>query len=150
MAARRLVAVMLVLLFLSSLAAALAPVERPDEDAPESTPAPATKPVSDEGRLVRKTIDADAKREATVKVRVGDQLQLRVRSSKPRTIELLRLGPTDDAALGVPATFDVLATQEGTFPIRILETGRRIGQIEIRPVRRARTEPARPASVARS
>jgi hypothetical protein len=149
-AARRLVAVMLVLLFLSSLAAALAPVESPDEDTPEPTPTPAGEPVADEGRLVRETIDAWEKPESVVKVRVGDQLQLRVRGRKPGTVELLRLGPTEDVEPGVPAVFDVLATDQGTFPIRILETGKRIGAIEIRPARRARTGPAQPPSAARS
>ena len=93
MAARRLIAVMLVLLFLSSLAAALAPVDTGREETTSTTSTTdTTARASTEGKLVRATLDARGKGEPRVRVSVGDQLQLRVRTTRPGTVELVGLG----------------------------------------------------------
>lgn len=141
MAARRLIAVMLVLLFLSSLAAALAPVERqPDEPSTTSTTDafPATALAG--GDPVHETLAADPKDPPRVDAAVGDQLQLRVTSRRPATLELVGLGPTEDVDPDAPALFDVLLDRKGTFRIRELETGKVVGEILVSP--RARTESA--------
>src|SRR5687768_7679299 len=106
MAARRLIAVMLVLLFLSSLAAALAPVE-PQRDEETSTTATETAPGATltGGDRVRETLAADLKDPPRVKAAVGDQLQLRVTSKRAATLELVRLGPTEDVDPAAPALF---------------------------------------------
>jgi hypothetical protein len=147
-AARRLIAVMLVLLFLSSLAAALAPVDTEREDT-APTPVP-TEPVTDEaseGELVREELDARGKRTPMVRARVGDQLQLRVRSERPATVELVGLGLTEDVDPLAPARFDLLLERPGTIKVRELESPRRpLGTIEVsRPARKASPKARAPA-----
>ncbi len=141
MAARRLIAVMLVLLFLSSLAAALAPVERPSEEPTTTTTETVPSAAPGQGELIREVIDARAPRPRTIEAKVGDQLQLRVTGRRPATIELAGLGPTDDLDPLAPAMFDVLLNTKGSYAVRELESGRKIGTIEVSP-RRAPKEPA--------
>jgi hypothetical protein len=142
MAARRLVAVMLVLLFLSSLAAALAPVENrsADED-PPATPAP-TKTASDDGELVQATVVAGALRPRPVTAHVGDQLRLRVIGSRPATVEIAAFGVTEDLDPLAPARFDLFLDRPGKFLVRVLGTGRELGRIVVRPSPGARKERA--------
>jgi hypothetical protein len=119
-AARRLIAVMLVLLFLSSLAAALAPVERQSDETTTATTATDTEPVAEQGDVVRATLDGDAKRPQRVRAKVGDQLRLRVTSDRVATVELVGLGPTEDVDPVAPALFDVLLSEAGRFEVREL------------------------------
>ena len=149
MAARRLIAVMLVLLFLSSLAAALAPVERQaGETSTTTTPEPQSETPDGGGRIVRATLDAGAKRPGTVRARVGDQLQLRVTGPRVATIELAGLGPTADVDPLAPARFDVLLVAPGEYTVRTLQSGRPVGRIVVSPraPRAADSGPARPRS----
>ncbi len=147
MAARRLIAILLVLLFLSSLAAALAPVQRGIESTSttgtqtttaEAEPAP-PEAGGTEPRRITQSVDASAKRLAVIRARPGDQLELRVTSRKSGTIELARIGPTEDVGPRQPALFDVLLRTEVVYPIRFLETRRTIA--EIRVVGRGRRPP---------
>lgn len=144
MAARRLIAVMLVLLFLSSLAAALAPVGREPDEETTTTTTPLTDitETGGEARLVRGRLDAGSKRPAVVRAGTGDQLQLRVTGRRPGTVELVGLGATEDLDPEAPALFDVLLDSEGRFPVEFLESGRRIGTIRVSP--RVPREPAPP------
>ncbi len=149
MAARRLIAVMLVLLFLSSLAAAFAPVERSSETTSSTTPEPLPDLAKDDGKLLRETIAPAAKRPPTIAARVGDQLQLRVEVDRPATLELVGLGDVEDADPVAPALFDVLLEEEGRFPIRVLQSRRRVGTIQVSPPP-APTGPAPAAAQSRS
>ncbi len=144
MAARRLVVVMLVLLFVSSLAAALAPVQPTSEEpAPDPVvPAPIT-PIPQAGTLVEATVAADAEEAPTISVSVGDQLRLGVSGRRPGTVELVGLGPVEDFDRFAPAHFDVLLTEPGTYPVRLLGEGRVIATIEAkRPVPAAPEPPS--------
>ncbi|MDQ3572900.1 MAG: hypothetical protein M3383_08590 [Actinomycetota bacterium] len=135
---RRLVVVMLVLLFVSSLVAALAPVRTPvDEPPADPDPrVPAAQPAVGSPKLVEGRIDADAKELPTISVAVGDQLRLEVMSRTPGTVELVGLGPTDDVDRFDPAVFDVLLTEEDTYPVRFLGTRKPIGTIEATEAKR--------------
>src|SRR5688572_6616422 len=112
---------MLVLLFLSSLAAALAPVEPPEETTSTTTES-LTEPAPGRGALLRETIDAGAKRPRTIEAQTGDQLQLRVTARRPGTIEIVGLGADEDVDPLAPALFDVLLDRAGRFPVRELES----------------------------
>lgn len=131
MAARRLIAVMLVLLFLSSLAAALAPVDERLRTEETTTEEPLPEPETEEGELLRHSLDADAERPRTIRASVGDQLQLRVTARRVGTIELAGLGADEDVGPDAPALFDVLLDRQGRFPVRERESGRRVGVIEV-------------------
>lgn len=133
LAARRLIAVLLVLLFLSSLAAALAPVEGPDStesSTSTSTTATATDGDTGPGTLIRQSIDASVGEPVTIRAETGDQLQLRVTSTNAGTIELEGLGDTEDVGPDAPALFDVLLEDEDDFAVRFLG-GREIATIRV-------------------
>ncbi len=145
MAARRLIAILLVLLFLSSLAAALAPVQRTEKSVSTTTssessttdaenPDPATLPGAAAGnmpRLIEQQVDTSREQAPTIRARVGDQLQLRVTSRTPGTVELAGIGATEDIGAAQPAFFDVILRNAGTYRVRFLDTGREIARIEV-------------------
>ncbi|MDQ3727970.1 MAG: hypothetical protein M3355_00110 [Actinomycetota bacterium] len=140
MAARRLIAILLVMLFLSSLAAALAPVQQGVEkgassqtSTTESTSNAPTLPESaaNEPQLIRQSVDASKARPPLIRADLGDQLQLRVTSRRSGTVELVDVGPTEDVGPNQPAFFDVLLRREGTFPVRFLDTDREVATIKV-------------------
>ena len=96
---------------------------------------------------MHRKLAADPKDPPRVEAAVGDQLQLRVTSKRPATLELVRLGPTEDVDPAAPALFDVLLDRKGTFksarsrPARwsarsgsALELGRGQLQVKLGPV----------------
>jgi hypothetical protein len=144
LAARRLIAILLVLLFLSSLAAALAPVGR--DRAPigpvTSTGTTTTstgpgvvpvEPVAEGGSLVRERVAASAAKPQKVKAAAGDQLQLRVTSRTPGTLSIPVLGVSEDVDPEAPADFDVLLTDPGTFHVVFLGSDKAVASIEVSP-----------------
>jgi hypothetical protein len=143
MAARRLIAILLVLLFLSSLAAALAPVQEgvkngTSTESTSTTAESATLPedgATDEGRLIAQSVDASGLRPAVVRARAGDRLELRVTSHRSGTVELEGLGPAEDVGPHQPAYFDVFLRDDGSFPVRFIDTGIEIARIEVAPAR---------------
>jgi hypothetical protein len=131
-AARRLLIVMLVLLGVSTVAAALVPVERDaGSDDTTTTSTPTTKRPT--GRLVPKAIHAGAPEPQTVRVEVGDQLQLEVTSKSAHQVEIPRLGELEDVDPDAPARFDLLLFDRGRFPVRLVEVERKIGEIVVGP-----------------
>lgn len=144
MAARRLIAILLVLLFLSSLAAALAPVRQTgksvstsstDTSTTEATASPPTLPATGGSvgapGLINQSVDAATKKAPLIRAGVGDQLQLRVTSQRTGTVELVNIGPTEDVGPQQPAFFDVLLRDEGTYPVRLLGTDSEIARIKV-------------------
>jgi len=131
------------MLFLSSLAAALAPVQQgvdeggsSETSTEESTTSSALEPnlPSSEPQLIRQQVDASQERPVIIRADLGDQLQLRVTSERPGTVELSGLGPTEDVGPDQPAHFDVLLESDGNFPVRFLEperTEREFARIEV-------------------
>jgi len=144
-AARRLIAILLVLLFLSSLAAALAPVEdRTGTESSSTSTSTSDAPTlpetgGEDARVVTQSVDASATRPALVRVKVGDRLRLRVTSRRRGTVELVGLGPAEDVGPRQPADFDVFLREEGSYPVQFLDTQRDAALIEVSP---PRTEPA--------
>jgi hypothetical protein len=130
--ARRLLIVMLVLLGLSTLAAALVPPQRePGGTATTQTTSPRTSKLPPGGELVRATIDADGRRPERIEVPLGDQLALEVRSRRLAEIQIPALGLIEDATRGAPARFDILARREGAFEVRRIEPRVRLGVIGV-------------------
>lgn len=141
MAARRLVVAMLVMLALSTLAAALVPRAAPKPGKQNTVPArgatprrPALPPPAPAaGRLRRSTLAADARRPTTVTVARGDQLLLRVAAATADQVEIEGLGQVQPVQPGTPALFDLLADRPGLFAVRLVDSGRRVGSIRVRP-----------------
>jgi hypothetical protein len=153
MAARRLVIVMLVLLGISTLAAALIPT--PDRSGPstDSTDTIASLPEQPQpsqaaGRLVSRKIRIDDK-PAIVRVHPGDELRLTVSGPFADDIEIPAFGLTTTMTPYAPATFDVIVPEAGSFAIRAVQTGRPVGRIDSQPPGKA-CEPKSPAPAERA
>jgi hypothetical protein len=144
-AARRLIAILLVLLFLSSLAAALAPVEQRTRT--ESSSSSATEPEAPilpgegaaEARVIDQSVAISAKDPITVRARTGDRLELKFTSKRrPGTLELQGLGAAEDVGPQQPAFFDVLVSEEATsYPVTFLGSDRAVARIKVSPPRPA-------------
>jgi hypothetical protein len=136
MAARRLLIVMLVLLGLSTLAAALIP-QSPSEEGSTQTTTQATTTTAPEPSplFLRPTkITVGGKKLPVVSpVRVGDQLTLIVRSRIPAQIEIPEFGQLAFAAPDAPARFELLAETPGTVGILFATTGKVAAQIRVVP-----------------
>ena len=130
MAARRLVLLMLVLLFMSSLAAALVPVET-DRDDDTRTTRTTREPPEPRGRLLGRTIEAGAERPARIEIELGDQLSLTVRGERPGEVEIPRLGELESVDPDAPARFDLLPPEPGSYAVRLVEPGSVIARIEV-------------------
>jgi hypothetical protein len=136
MAARRLLLILLILLAISTVAAFLAPAPRDgvnDRSTPRrTTPAPrhAEEP---RGRLVHASMDASEPRPATVRLHVGDQLSLRVRSDVSDQAKIAGLGLIEAVDRDAPARFNVLADTPGKFAVRLVRRHERVGTIAVEP-----------------
>lgn len=126
MAARRLVIVMVVLLVASTAAAQLVPAPEPSDEPTRATSTRETTPPSQRGGLVRARVDADTERVETIRVPLGDQLSLEVRSKRAGEIEIRGLGLLEDVAPLSPARFDILARREGRFEVRRVQPRERL------------------------
>jgi hypothetical protein len=139
MAARRLLIVLLVLLGLSTLAAALIPQRTLNDrgttatsttqsttTAPTATPNPA---------FLRPTkITVGGKKFPVVSpITVGERLRLLVRSRFPAEISIPEFGLVAFASPDAPARFELLPSTPGTFGILFAASGKPAGQIEVVP-----------------
>ena len=132
MAARRLIMVLLVLLFLSSLAAALIPVERSSENDSSTTPTTQPSATADTaGELLTRRINAADNKPQTIRMRLGDQLQLSVEAGAPNQVEIPAFDQLEPVDLGSPATFDLLPDAAGRYPVKLVIGNRTVGRIVV-------------------
>ena len=132
MAARRLILAMLVLLVLSSIAAALIPVDRgklSDSSSTTSTPAPAP----DQGALITKEVSAAAKKPPKIAMHVNDELRLTVTSPVPNMVEIPEFGELENVDPDLPAQFDLLAFEPGKFAVRLVDPPGLVARIDVAP-----------------
>jgi hypothetical protein len=137
MAARRLLIVMLVLLGLSTLAAALVPQHGVNRDTTTGTtttrPAPTTTKAAPSASYIPPTkITVGGKKFPVVSpVHVGQQLTLLVASRVPTQLQIKEFGQVGFAAPDAPARFELLPTTPGNFGIQFLPSGKAAGQIRV-------------------
>ena len=137
MAARRLLIIMLVLLGVSTLAAALVGNRSLREEGTGSTIASETEPtvppdtVPQGSPLEPVTVDVKGRRVTVVRVEVGDQLPLAVRARKADLVEIPALGLLEPVAPGAPARFDARAQAPASYGVRLVNADRVIARIEI-------------------
>jgi hypothetical protein len=154
MAARRLLIVMLILLGLSTLAAALVPT-RPNEDEgtgstiaseateSESSAADTVPP----GKPLGLTIRVGKGPVKVVPIHVGDQLTLIVRSTRADQLEIPSLGLLETVAPGLPARFEVFARAKGSLGIRYVDADRLVARIQVQPPKKPKPKAgAKPAA----
>jgi len=134
-AARRLIMIMLALLVLSSVAAALVPIDR---EALRDTSTPTVPPTPQPaGKSIEAEVDAGAAQPKRIELRLGDSLALTVRSRSPGLVEIVGLGLTEDVDPHAPAVFDLRPYERGSYPVQLVGTERRrIAVIEVGAARR--------------
>lgn len=137
MAARRLLIVMLILLGLSTLAAALVPQRAlrngttSGTTSTQSSPTTPSPPITDVLPPVAEITVGGKKFPVIAPVHVGDQLTLLVRSRRPRQISIPEFGLIGFATRDTPARFELLPTTPGTFGILFAPSGKVVGRIEV-------------------
>jgi len=157
--------VMLVLLGLSTLAAALLPPQALEEDTTgttSTTEATETTPTETAPRgkeLAQQRIKVGGKRIPVVScparlrrvkrcrpIEAGDQLSLVVSSTKADELEMPAFGLVDSVGPNKPARFEILVTSPGSYKLRFVSTGRIAARIVVEKPgarSRARGEPDR-------
>jgi hypothetical protein len=81
---------------------------------------------------VRASLSAAPRRPARlISARVGDRVTITVRGDAIDSVALgeLEVQPVEP---GLPARFDLLADQAGSYPLILLDAGRRIGTLQVR------------------
>ncbi len=138
MAARRLLIVMLILLGLSTLAAALVPQgalrngTTTGTTTTQSIPTTPSVPITDVLPPAAKITVGGKKFPVVAPVDVGDQLTLLVRSRRPKQIAIPEFGLIGFASTeDTPARFELLPSTPGTFGILFAASGKVVGQIEV-------------------
>jgi hypothetical protein len=140
MAARRLLIIMLVLLGVSTLAAAMIDTSSFRDEGTGSTVASETATEASvpedtvpEGSELKPVIIEVYRAPVTViPVRLGDQLPLIVRARKADLVEIPALGLLEPVDSRAPARFDVFADATGNYGIRLVNADRVVGRIEVR------------------
>lgn len=123
---------MLVLLVLSSIAAALIPVDRGKlSDSSSSTTTAAPPP--DQGALITKRVSAAAKEPPTIRLKVNDELRLTVTSPVPNMIEIPEFGELENVDPDLPAQFDLLTFEPGNFAVRLVDPPGLVARIKVAP-----------------
>jgi hypothetical protein len=136
---RRLLLLLAVLIVLTAVAGTIAPAPGPPEQAtPTPTPgaiartpqaSPAAEPDPPD---VRASLSSSRHEPARrIMARVGDQVAITVRAG---AIDSVELGDLDVEGVepGVPAHFDLVANDAGSYPLVLLQAGRRIGTLVVR------------------
>jgi hypothetical protein len=159
MAARRLLIVMLILLGLSTLAAALVPQHSLRDSTTGSTtttqPTTTTTPAPPAGRSLSAVIRVGGKKIPVVagpvcrkhepkcdpSIHVGDQISLQVLSRKNQAaLEVPSFGLFGIASSNAPAFFNLLPQHVGTIGILFSSTSKVAARIEVLSVKAARAE----------
>lgn len=140
MVGRRLLILVAVLMGLTALAASLAP-QPPTGRQPgaTATPAPTLAPTtvaipapvdSDPGVVARRVDARRGHAPVRIELRTGQRLELTVRVAAPDAVALdaLDLEPADPQS---PATLRLFADAPGSYPLRLVSTGRRLGVVHV-------------------
>jgi hypothetical protein len=126
-----LILAMLVLLVLSSIAAALIPVDRGKlSDSSTSTTTPAAAP---QGKLITKRISTTARKPPTIRMHLGDEVRLTVTSPVPNMVEIPAFGQLENVDPDLPAQFDLLTFDTGSFAVRLVDPPGLVARLDVAP-----------------
>lgn len=132
MAARRLIAILIVLMLVSTFAATLAPQRQERSTSTESTTTATATSTPRSGELVEAVIPARPRKPRVIGAKPGDQISLLVRVARPQPVTIAALGLTEFATPGDPARFDILVRERRLAAIEVGEGGNRttVGRID--------------------
>lgn len=158
MAARRLLIVMLVLLGISTLAAALVPPRAfrdqtgstaTETEATETAPATGAPQAGQGGQAVQVRIFVGGRTTPVVPLALGDQLSLTVCTRETTDLlEIPLIGRVEPVRPGVPTYFNLLPRQKGSYALRFVEKDSVAARIEVSA--RKPAAPGEPAQAART
>jgi hypothetical protein len=133
---RRLLLLIAVLVGLTAVAGSIAPGPaslQPTATAPPPQPSEATsRPARVLPRTVHAALSAAPDRPARrISARLGDHVSITVRDENIDTVALgdVDIEPVERA---LPARFDLMADDAGTYPLVLVDAGRRIGTLVVR------------------
>ncbi len=113
-----------VLLLISSITAPRQSAVRDPAPPQFGQPAP---PSGEQGRDREATMPEDT----TVELRIGDLLELTVRSEERGSVQVAALGEVEPVAPDAPARFTFYAARPGTYEVRLLDTDEVLGEIVV-------------------
>jgi hypothetical protein len=132
---RRILVLVLVLMGLTALAASLTPPPRPVQRNPATTgPTPTPQAVEPRPASAPRTVSArlsETGRPRTVDARTGDTIELDVSGNTPDTVVIDDLAVSEPVDPDSPAQVEIYADTPGSYPVLLLDSGRRIGAIRI-------------------
>jgi hypothetical protein len=126
MAGRRLMLFVVLLLVIGAMASVTVPRERRAPAEPPPLPEPAQ--LSPSAGVVQARLPA----KRSVRAKVGDVVQIDVRSASDDVAEVVALGVSEPVGPGIPAQLVFDADQPGRFAVTLRDAGRRIGTVVVR------------------
>jgi hypothetical protein len=134
---RRLVILVVVLMGLTALAASVAPPpenpRRGARETPTPSPAPATTMAADPDTI---SLSLEAGQDPQqLRATVGEDVALEVSADVVDTVVIEGLDAVEAVAPDSAAHFDLFADRAGTYPIRLLDADRQIGELVISSMR---------------
>ena len=114
------------LLLIGAMASATVPRERRERAEPPPLPAPAR--LAPAAGVVQGRMPA----KRSVRAKVGDVVQIDVRSGTDDVAEVLSMGVSEPVGPDIPAQLVFDADHPGRFPVTLRDAGRRIGTVVVR------------------
>src|SRR4051812_33825485 len=116
---------------LTAFAASVAPTPETRRSGARETPSPSPAPATSGGdpAAVSVTLDGDQQQPQKVQATVGDDIALDVTAGTPDSVVIDGLDAVQAVAPGSPAHFDLFADRAGTYPIRLEDSGRQLGEL---------------------
>jgi hypothetical protein len=130
---RRLVILVIVLMGLTALATSVAPPPETRRRGASETPSPSPPQATitaAEPSAISLTLQATEKPQQ-VQATVGDDVALDVKVDAVDSVVIDGLDAVDAVAPDSPAHFDLFADRAGTYPIRLLDANRELGELVI-------------------
>ncbi len=150
MVARRLIVALIVMLVVSSIAAALLPAPHaPRRASLPPTTTTSTARARPAGRYLTERVNAAAGKPEVIRLRAGDQLQLTVSYPRADQVEVAGFGQVESVGPFDPATFNLLATAPGAYPVRLLSARRTVATLEVSRPGRSNRRPSPGAGLSR-
>jgi hypothetical protein len=129
---RRLVILVVVLMGLTALAASVAPTPEDPRRGARGTPTPSPPPATSAGDLAAVSLYVDeGQQPQQVHATVGDDISLVVEADAVDTVVIDDLDAVRPVTPDSPAEFDLFADRPGTYSIRLLDSGRKLGDLVI-------------------
>jgi hypothetical protein len=130
MQGRRVIIVVAIVMGLMALAASVAPPpQRTPDNGPSPTPTPQAGVI--EAQQVTARLDADRSSRARVRAREGDTVVLDVSGDVADSVEIPDLDVVEPIDRDSPAHIEIYVDTPGDYPIRLLDSGRMLGVLQV-------------------